>query len=140
MAGGSWCHACPASMPLPPSPLRSARRCFDRSGRPRCPRQGAPASRPACTLHEAHLTPTRRPPAAHCCPPAHHPPRPTARCPADAAPPPPAWALPPLPRPLTGVADALERRYLKKMFFGISRDAEGKDLLEEVGCWAGCGC
>ncbi|PRW60008.1 homologous pairing [Chlorella sorokiniana] len=30
-----------------------------------------------------------------------------------------------------GVNDALERRYLKKLFFGISKDPEGKDLLEE---------
>jgi len=49
-------------------------------------------------------------------------------------------AFPTLPPPLTGVADALVRRYLKRMSFGISGDAEGKDLLEEVGCWAGCGC
>ena len=31
-----------------------------------------------------------------------------------------------------GVLDALKRRYLRKLFFGISRDPEGKDLLEEV--------
>ncbi|PSC71156.1 homologous pairing [Micractinium conductrix] len=30
-----------------------------------------------------------------------------------------------------GVAHALERRYLRKVFFGFSRDAGGKDLLEE---------
>ncbi|EFN50707.1 hypothetical protein CHLNCDRAFT_142584 [Chlorella variabilis] len=30
-----------------------------------------------------------------------------------------------------GVADALARRYLRKVFFGFSRDKEGKDLLEE---------
>ncbi|KAL4458685.1 hypothetical protein ABPG75_013550 [Micractinium tetrahymenae] len=30
-----------------------------------------------------------------------------------------------------GVAHALERRYLRKVFFGFSRDAAGKDLLEE---------
>jgi hypothetical protein len=30
------------------------------------------------------------------------------------------------------VADALERHYLRKVFFGFSRDREGKDLLEEV--------
>jgi hypothetical protein len=30
------------------------------------------------------------------------------------------------------VADALERRYLRKVFFGLSSDREGKDLLEEV--------
>lgn len=36
--------------------------------------------------------------------------------------------------------DALERRYLKKLFFGFSRDAEGKDLLEEVGAgWPAVG-
>lgn len=40
------------------------------------------------------------------------------------------------------MAHALERRYLRKVFFGFSRDAAGKDLLEEVGaarfagCWA----
>ena len=34
-----------------------------------------------------------------------------------------------------GVADALARRYLRKVFFGFSRDQEGKDLLEEVGAW-----
>ena len=54
----------------------------------------------------------------------------------------------PLPFPglaLSGVAHALERRYLRKVFFGFSRDAAGKDLLEEVGavrsagCWQGCG-
>lgn len=47
---------------------------------------------------------------------------------------------------VAGVGDALERRYLRKVFFGFSRDREGKDLLEEVGagCWvlaqglAGC--
>lgn len=55
-------------------------------------------------------------------------------------------SLSPMPAPLhpsrllfTGVAHALERRYLRKVFFGFSRDAAGKDLLEEVGaaglCW-----
>ena len=57
---------------------------------------------------------------------------------------------PPLPPPSpvpAGVADALERRYLRKVFFGFSRDREGKDLLEEVrgvrnvNWWVlGCGC
>lgn len=39
--------------------------------------------------------------------------------------------------PLAGVADALERRYLRKLFFGFSRDQTGKDLLEEVRCMGG---
>ena len=65
-----------------------------------------------------------------------------------------ACLLTPCPRRrrlLAGVADALARRYLRKVFFGFSRDKEGKDLLEEVrlgaGYWLGareefccCGC
>ena len=31
------------------------------------------------------------------------------------------------------MVDALTRRYLRRLFFGISRDPEGKELLEEVG-------
>jgi hypothetical protein len=38
----------------------------------------------------------------------------------------------PLP---AGVTDALAKGYLKSMFFGISEDPEGTELLE-VGCWA----
>ena len=43
----------------------------------------------------------------------------------------PSCLLPPPSFP-AGVADALERRYLRKVFFGLSSDREGKDLLEEV--------
>ena len=31
-----------------------------------------------------------------------------------------------------GICDALEKQYLRKVYFGFSRDREGKDLLEEV--------
>ena len=31
-----------------------------------------------------------------------------------------------------GVYDALDKKYLRKVFFGFSRDKEGKELLEEV--------
>ena len=43
------------------------------------------------------------------------------------------------PAPQGGVVDALTRRYLRRLFFGISRDPEGKDLLEEVGAGGGAG-
>ena len=43
------------------------------------------------------------------------------------------------PAPQGGVVDALTRRYLRRLFFGISRDPEGKDLLEEVGAGVGWG-
>lgn len=88
----------------------------------------------------AHLPPTHRPPCplsptTHLAPPLSVPLTPLLL-------PPVAWALPCLHS--TGVTDALERHYLKKLFFGISRDAEGKDLLEEVGAgkagWLGSGC
>ena len=93
---------------------------------PRCrpPRRRPPRCRP----------PTRRPPAAHHLPPAPAPTCPLTPCPfALVAPPPPPSA------PLAGVAHALERRYLRKVFFGFSRDAGGKDLLEEVGVWGRVG-
>lgn len=53
----------------------------------------------------------------------------------------PSCLLPPPAFP-AGVADALERHYLRKVFFGFSRDREGKDLLEEVrrGALLACGC
>lgn len=46
--------------------------------------------------------------------------------------PPPALCAPP-----AGVVDAIRKKYLKKLFFGISQDEDAKRLLEEVGGWLG---